>query len=190
VGDETVSVLRKLGEALGLRQHGRDLVSVVLYFRKGFVLTDDVLHAAVVRAWKRDVDETLKEYVMNMPPICFVKFDGMILLLTNVNKQYCNPENLEQAVAEFPELRQKKVVREHRAFLAIDLQLPKEGLTKSVKSKCYKRMCSLAAEFVDDNCLGVYLPEFRHLRPYDSEIISALRDHQPLKEIYKWGDPA
>jgi len=151
-------------------------------------LPDNALHAAVARDWGRDVREDLNESIMNRPPVCFVKFDGMVLALSNARKPYCPAEYLEQALSEFPEMRQKKVVKEHRAFLAIDLQFPKAP-RKSVKDDCYRRMCRFAAEFVDENCMGVYLPETGHLRPYDDDVVKALKSEQPLQELEKWGNP-
>jgi uncharacterized protein YegJ (DUF2314 family) len=151
-------------------------------------LSDEALHAAVTRVWGRDVREDLNEHIVHGATTSIVKFDGMVLLLSNVGKPYCPAEYLEQALDEFPEMRQKKVVREHKAFLTIDLMKPKNP-AKNVKEACYQRMARLAAEFVDNNCLGVYVPETGHLRPYDDDVIKALRSNQPLKEIEEWGTP-
>jgi uncharacterized protein YegJ (DUF2314 family) len=151
-------------------------------------LPDETLHAAIIRAWGRDVRKDLNEHIVNRAPMCFVKFDGMTLLLSNVSKPYCPAEYLEQALSEFPEMRQKAVVKEHKAFLLIDLQGPK-ALRKSVKDECYRRMCRLAAEFVDDNCLGVCIPETGPMRPFDDDVANALRSERPLQEIEKWGTP-
>jgi uncharacterized protein YegJ (DUF2314 family) len=182
-----LTLLSKFRSLLGFPPAERPLISVVLHFREPMPLTEGVLHAAVTRAWGRDVRKDRKEYISSLPPICFVKFDGMMLLLTNTKKPYCPAEHLEQALSEFSELRQKKIVTEHKAFLSIDLQDPKD-LRKSVKDDCYRRMCRLAAEFLNDNCMGVYLPETGHLRPYDGEVKHALRSDRPLKEITKWGE--
>jgi uncharacterized protein YegJ (DUF2314 family) len=163
------------------------LISVVLHFRRPMNLSDEAIHSAIEHAWKRDIREDLNEHVVNKPPICFVKFDGMMVMLSSVHKPYCPVENLDQALAEFPEMRQKKIIREHRAFLAIDLLYP-ENPTKTMKQECYRRMCLLAADFVDDNCMGIYLPEIGHMRPFDADVISALRSDKPLEEIQKWGE--
>jgi uncharacterized protein YegJ (DUF2314 family) len=133
------------------------------------------------------VREDLKEFV-SKPPFCFVKFEGMLLMLSNARRPYCSAEMLERALAEFSEVRQRGVVREHKGFLAIDLHVPKDP-GKTEKMECYRRMCRLAAEFVDYNCMGLYLPEIGHMRPYDVDIISALRSEQPLEEIQEWGQP-
>jgi hypothetical protein len=143
---------------------------------------DERIHSAIVRAWGRDVREDLNEHVVNKPPICFVKFEGVILMLSNVAKPYCPAEYLEQALAAFPEAEQKAVARDHKAFLTIDLLNPKDpGWAK--KRDCYRRMSRLAAELLDDNCMGVYLPETGYMRPYDEEVARALRSDRPLKEI-------
>ena len=122
---------------------------------------------------------------MNRPPISFVKFDGVALMLTNVAKPYCPAQYLEQALAQFPDERQKRVAHEHKAFLAIDLRSPKDP-GRTVKNACYRRMVSLASEFVDANCLGIYIPETGHMRPNDEHVIDALRGDRPLRELEKW----
>jgi uncharacterized protein YegJ (DUF2314 family) len=164
------------------------LISIVLYFRRPVSLSRNEIHSAIVRAWGRAVSEDLKENIALLGPICFVNFDGMSLHLTNAANPYCPAKFLQQALAEFPEMRQQKVVREHKAFLTIDLMRPKNP-AKDVKEACYRRMARLAAEFADNNCLGVYVPETGHLRPYDDDVIKALRSDQPLKEIEDWGTP-
>jgi len=111
----------------------------------------------------------------------------MVLHLTNASRPYCPPEYLEQALAQFRHERQKTVAREHRAFLTIDLLSPKNP-SRAVKDKCYRRMASLAAELTDDNCMGVYIPESGHMRPYDCDVPRALKSDRPLREIEKWGN--
>ena len=47
-------------------------------------------------------------------------------------------------------------------------------------------MARLASQFEDGNCLGIYIPETGHMRPYDEDVIKALRSDQPLREIEEW----
>jgi len=180
-----MSLIGKITAILGIPAKAPELISVVLNFRQPASLTDERIHTAIARAWGRDVRDDLNEHIVNRPPICFVKFDGVVLLLTNGAKPYCPPEYLEQALAQFPEERQKKVAREHQAFLTIDLLSPKNP-TRATKRQCYRRMARLASEFVDENCLGIYIPETGHMRPYDEDVIKALRSDQPLREIEEW----
>lgn len=94
-------------------------------------------------------------------------------------------EYLEQALAPFPDGRQKRVAREHKAFLTIDLMSPKDP-TKAMKDKYYRRMALFASEFADSNRLGIYIPETGHMRPYDDHVIEAPRSDRPLRELEKW----
>ena len=135
-----------------------------------------------MRAWGRPPREALKESVVVRPPLCFINFDGMVLMLTNAGRPYCPPEHLEQALAQFPEKRQKRVAREHKAFMTIDLLAPKTP-TSTERNSCYRRMAWLAAELLDDNCLGVYVPETSYMRPNDDQLLKALRSDRPLVEI-------
>lgn len=182
-----MSLFSRIKSLISPRPKKNELISVVLHFRRPLHLGNDSLQSAIIRAWGRDVSKDLKESLTVLGRICFISFDGMILHLTNTVNPYCPAEYIEQALMEFSEMRQKKVVQEHKAFLAIDLMRPKNPDKKS-KEACYRRMARLAAEFiVDDNFLGVYLPETGHLRPFDNAVIKALRSEQPWKELEEWG---
>lgn len=113
-----MSVLSKIKSLLGVKPKEPPFISVVLYFRKPISLPNATIHAAIRRAWGRDVREDLKEFV-SKPPFCFVKFEGMLLLLSNARKPHCPPEMLEQAVAEFSEVRQRKLSASIKDFLRL-----------------------------------------------------------------------
>jgi len=169
-----------------IRKKEAPLISVVLLLRTPIRLTDELLHATIARAWGRGVRTEQNEHVVNKPPICFIKFESIILLVNNVAKPYVTEEyKREHASQEFREKRQLKAVVEHRAFFTVDLMHP-ENPGRQVKQDCYRRMRSLAAEFVDDNCMAVSLPETGHLRPYDAELKRALQSDDPLAALDRW----
>jgi uncharacterized protein YegJ (DUF2314 family) len=182
-----MSLIERIKSWLRLGRKSEDpLISVVLVFRNPIRLTDERLHRAIVSAWGRDTRKDADEYVVNKPPIGFIKFEGMLLQINNVGRPYCTEEyRKHQAAEEFKEMRQLKVVLEHRAFFTVDLMHPKNP-KRTVKQECYRRMCSLAAEFVDDNCMGTSFPETGHLRPYDVGLKDALRNDRPLEAITEW----
>ncbi|PYV68279.1 MAG: hypothetical protein DMG96_36850 [Acidobacteria bacterium] len=168
------------------RKKETPLISVVLLLRERIHLADELLHSAIVKAWGRDVREEDKEYVVNKPPVCFVKFEDIVLLINNVGKPYVTEEYKQrQASEEFREKRQLNAVMEHRAFFTVDLMHPKDP-GGSVKQNCYRRMCALAAEFVDANCMAASFPETGHFRPYDGELKNVLRSDHPLKAVTQW----
>ena len=164
------------------------LISVVLLLRDKIPVTDDQLHAAINRAWGREICKVDNEYLVNKPPVCFVKFEDMIFLINNIGKPYVSEEyRRTQAVQEFKEKRQLKAIMEHKAFFTVDLLHPKDPGRK-LKQQCYRRMCTLAAEFVDDNCVAASFPETGQLRPYDTELKVALKSDNPLKAVAQWVD--
>lgn len=177
-----MSLLDKLRTAFRIPPRERELISVVLHFRRPMPITDGRIHSAVERAWGRAVSEELNEHITNKPPICFVKFEKFVLLLRSGARNYCPAQYLEDALAQFPEESQKAVARDHKAFLTIDLMSPKHP-TRSEKKTCYRRMGCLAAELVDENCMGVYVPETGRMRPYDDELTAALRREDPRRAI-------
>lgn len=159
------------------------LISVVLLFSERVQLTDALLHAAISRAWGRDIRKADNEYVVNKPPVCFIKFEDMIFLLNNVGKPYVSEDyRRTQASQEFKEKRKLKAVMEHKAFFTVDLMHPKNPGRK-LKQRCYRRMCALAAEFVDDDCMAASFPETGQFRPFDTELKDALKADNPLKAV-------
>ena len=181
-----MSLIERIRSWARLGKKEAPLISVVLLLRNRLHLTDELLHGAIVRAWGRDLHEEDNECATYKAPVCFVKFEDMVLLINNVGKPYVTEEyRRQEASQEFREKRQLNAVMEHRAFFTVDLMHP-ENPRRSVKRNCYRRMCSLAAEFVDENCMAVSLPETGDLRPYDPEVKQALKSDHPLDAIARW----
>jgi hypothetical protein len=119
-------LLKTLKSILGLQPKESELISVFLHFRQPMPISTDTIHQAITHAWGRDTREDLNEHVVNKRSIYLIKFDGMMLHLTNGARSYCPPQYLEQALAQFPHEQQKAVAREHKGFLTIDLLSPKK----------------------------------------------------------------
>jgi uncharacterized protein YegJ (DUF2314 family) len=159
------------------------LISVVLFLRRPIEVTEERIRRAAISAWGRDLHEKTNEYIINKPPVSFVRFGDVILMVNNVSRPYVSEEYRQnQASSEFKELRQLKVVMEHQAFLTVDLMHPKNP-GSNVKHSAYQQMCSLAAEFLDDNCLGISFAETGYLRPYDRHVKDSMKGDDPLREM-------
>lgn len=183
-----MSFVDRIRSWAGLDQRKDPLISVVLLLREPFSLTDERLRSAITKAWGRDTQSDKNEYVVNKPPICFVKFENMVLLLNNVGKPYVTQEYRQsQATKEFKEKRQLNAVMQHKAFFTVDLIDPKNPGRK-LKQICYQHMCALAAAFVDDNCMAASFPETGQFRPFDSDLKNALKAEDPLKAAARWMD--
>jgi uncharacterized protein YegJ (DUF2314 family) len=79
-------------------------------------------------------------------------------------------------------MRQQKALREQVAWMSIDLLQPQDP-PRQEKEECYRRMCSLAAELIDESCLAVFLPEQGCFRVHDSNLREALTSSDPLNQI-------
>src|SRR5215472_10504319 len=96
-----------------LSKKERPLISVVLLLRELFQLTDDRLHAAIVKAWGRDLRPEANEYMVNKPHVYFIRFNDVVLLINNIARSYVSEEYRQQkASREFKDLRHLKVVME------------------------------------------------------------------------------
>ena len=79
-----------------------------------------------MKAWGRDVRQEKNEYAVNKPPVCFVKFEGIILMVNNVGKPYVTEEYKQQYA--FPGVpRETELNGRYGAprILTVDLMYPK-----------------------------------------------------------------
>src|SRR5690349_63037 len=163
--------IQRLTRLLGFKRDKDELIAVVLLLKRPAVLTDEMLHAAIVHAWGRDTDETQNEYVVNEKLLGFIKFEQLILMFNNVPRPYV--ENKDKMAESFHERRLRNITQDHTAWMSFDLMHPGSP-DVAQKQQCYRRMCRLASEFLDENCLGIYLTETGTLRPHDGTLKDAL----------------
>ena len=161
----------------------RPFISVVLFLRRPSALTQEMLHDAAVRAWGREFIPEQNEYVLVQGPLGFINFEGRVLHTINSARPYV--ENPEKEARRLKEMRQQKVMREHKAWMSVDLLVPKSP-AEPEKSLCYQRICSLAAQFADSVCQGVYFTEQQFLRPNDATLRDCLTSENPREEIRNW----
>jgi len=83
----------------------------------------------------------------------------------------------DKAARAINELRLRKVVREHSAWLSVDLLgtcAPEE------RSEVYRTIGKLIAALADDDCLAVFAPATSQLIVFNSEMREQLRGRDPL----------
>jgi hypothetical protein len=61
-----------------------------------------------------NVREDLQEHRVDRASICFVKFDGIVFVLTNAAKLYCPAEYFEQALTQSLTSGRKELLLSHR----------------------------------------------------------------------------
>lgn len=187
-----MSILARVKTFFGLRKTSdqSDLFSIVLLLRQPLPLSEQDLERAAIKAWGRELQSDPPEYVTlqsNRPgtQVGFIRFENLIILVNNISNFYVSPHDLPEVLKEFPEMRTQRALREHTAWLSFDLMLPKPPRRKD-KNHFYRRACALAAEFVDDNCLGLSVSETHELRPYDNHLKAALHAENPVSALREW----
>lgn len=170
----------------------RPLISLVLLLKGERHMDVNALAQRTSIAWSvpvetakdKDVsqDENIgeKTYVVGNTPLFMIGHQGGFYLVNNFDRPYFDEP--DKAAEECPDVRLKKVIREHRAWLSVDLlrvgQLPD-------RTSAYRQISHLAAELADDDCLAVYCPETGHLNLFDSSLIDELRSDNPLDVFQK-----
>ena len=160
-------------------------ISVVLLLDKPATVTEDILRQSAARAWCRDLDPGRNEFIVINGPLCLITFEGRMFHLIRVPKPYF--DDPEAAARATKDMRQQKVIREQVAWMSVDLLQP-QGPAGPEKKECYRRICSLAAELVDESCLAVHLPETGDFRVHDSALREALLSDDPRQQLQDAAD--
>jgi hypothetical protein len=151
------------------RLRRRAPVSMVLLLRKPIFFTNERLSAAVEHAWgsvptRGDSDHFVTQ--SEDKSVVYVK-PHMISLL-NSNKPYFNV-NPDEHAKTLPQASQQKAWRDHRAWISLDYI--RSGRDIELE---YSTLARLAAEMVDENCSGLYVPRERSFIPNDISLRDAL----------------
>lgn len=170
----------------------RPLISLVLLLKESRTMDVHSLAQRLSIAWgvsvetakDKDVseDENVadKTYIVGSTPIFMIGHQGGFYLVNNFDRPYFDEP--DKAAEDCPELRLRKVIREHRAWLSVDLlrvgNLPD-------RTTAYRQIAHLVAELAGDDCLAVYCPESGHLNLFDNSLIDELRSENPLEVFQK-----
>jgi uncharacterized protein YegJ (DUF2314 family) len=152
--------------------------SLVFLRRRPFPLNKVVLHAAAERAFNVTLprgDPQARNFVLFNQPTSMVSVKGWVFAVHNFPSPYM--EDYQRAAAEIPELRLRRAVESHRAWLAVDLLHKPAG---EPDQQVYPMIGRLLAEFADEDCLALYWPARGNLRPYDASMADTLRSEHPL----------
>lgn len=161
----------------------KTFISVVLLLRRPAALSEGMLHDSAVRAWGREFRPEQNEQVVVQGPLGIITFEGRIIHTINSARPYV--DNPEKEARRLKEMRQQKIMKEHKAWMSFDLLAP-QNPAEPEKAECYRRICSLAAQFADSVCLGVYFTEQRFLRSNDATLRDCLTSANPREEIKNW----
>jgi uncharacterized protein YegJ (DUF2314 family) len=114
--------------------------------------------------------------VVGESPHFLFEADGCVYAVHNVPHPYF--DNPAAVAAETSELRLRKAVTQHRAWLAVDLL---EGNGAAVNP--YRTIGKVIAALAGPDCLAVCVPEQRHIYPYEESVAEKLRGPDPLAAL-------
>ncbi len=150
-------------------------ISIVLLLSKPRVVTRAEFDSACERGLGLALGTTV--VYLPPPPGRFVLRRGETgLALITVDKPYV--ENQGSAAEQTRLFELKQLLLQHRAWLSIDLlgKLPSGG-----HEEAYRWVGKLVAEFLDEDCIGVFCVETQLMNVVRSDTFALLRGPEPMK---------
>jgi uncharacterized protein YegJ (DUF2314 family) len=115
-------------------------------------------------------------FVAGEEPSFVLKYRDYFFLINSFSRPYMDdPETSSSAIGE---LRLRKAVREHTAWLSVDLL---GEVRRAELPKIYRVIGKLVAALADEECLAVFAPATGQLNLYDAESAQILRGDKPLE---------
>jgi uncharacterized protein YegJ (DUF2314 family) len=146
-------------------------ISLVLLLSEPRYLDANLLAKLVEKAWRPDAIS-----VEGKSPLLTIHADGRAFIIQNIDTLYFD-EPLKVA-AEMRELRLRKVVAEHRAWLSVQFV---ESKQPQDPRRMYQLIGRLIAELCDSDCLAVLEPATGAINIYDDEIREGLCQKDPAE---------
>lgn len=118
------------------------------------------------------------DMVMGQSPHFTAYVGGTAFLIHNVPAPYVN--NAAEASESFPELRVRKAVRDHQAWLSMDILH-----AGAATPEAYRLVGRVLARLVDTNCLALYHPPLnRWVTCSIDETAERLRTDNPIQAVF------
>src|SRR6266478_6367177 len=164
----------------GKKEEDSPPISLVMFLQEPRFLTKEILINEVKKSFgvelSDDPDSTdSTDFIAGGDeiPTYFIQFQGHTLVVHNIAMPYFDePEKVAEHINE---LRLRKVVLEHRAWLSVDAY----GMNEDEDP--YQYIGKLVASLVDTDCLALYSPATDQITIYDPAMEETLRGPQPLE---------
>lgn len=177
-------------DPLGVQPEAKDeengpLISLVLLLSKARYLEDKILAHAITKAWEVPVstkdekfdDEEGTTFVVGQSPLFITSHRGTMYMINNFDRQYF--DEVEKVAEDCKELRIRKAILEHKAWLSVDLL----GKSSSLEDEQTAYLCigKLVAELSTEDCMAIFCPQTGQLNIYDPALDEKLRSDKPLE---------
>lgn len=153
--------------------------SVVLLLRKPHFFTSGELRVAAEKAFRRNFEsgKNSRHFIVQEGWVTFIKVGPHVLNLLHKAAPYRELDDTD--LKEFlPEEERQEAWRAHHAWCAIDYW--NQDIDEETK---YCVLAALAAEMVDENCSGVWVPKESSFIPNGFFLFSELRKIALSKEV-------
>ncbi len=166
----------------------KPMISLVLFLSQPRYLEEVVLAQSLSSAWgvrvktKGEPDDEKNEpaatatFVVGRSPLFIASYRGAIYTINNFDRSYF--EKPSEVAESCNEMRRRKVILEHQAWLSVDLmRVGESGVTEQ---EAYQTIGKVIAELAGPDCLGILCPQYGKFNIYDPSLEETLRGENPL----------
>jgi uncharacterized protein YegJ (DUF2314 family) len=167
------------------RRRESRLISLVALLRQPVEFDPLVLAKTAGRAWDADLGDGSGEgedgFVVCSGPFNTIVHGGRAYLLNSIPAPYV--DDPQQAAESIVDLRTRQLFSEHRAWFSCDALWVDHRSSAELIAECYRELARLFAEFLDENCLLIYLPDTRKAYAINEDTERALLADDPLAAL-------
>jgi uncharacterized protein YegJ (DUF2314 family) len=161
-------------------EENKPLIALVLLLREPRYLDAEIVARLASTAWGKkigtDTSEETDGFVAGESPSFILHFEKFFFLVNNFSMAYV--DDPDAAARDMADLRLANAMREHRAWLSVDMLGEAEG---EELAEAYGYIGKLLAALADTDCLAIYSPATTRLNVYDAALEEQLRGPDPLK---------
>ncbi len=159
------------------------MVSLVLLQRQPKYMESMILAKHVESAWggdySNDDEEAADGFVVGDDPVFMIKTELGMFLMHNHAATYWT--DVDEVVESITELRLRKAVEDHQAWLSVDFLSASDGEPNIPKA--YSMIMSLILELADEDTLAIFRPESMDINVWSDEMAARLLEPDAYKQI-------
>jgi hypothetical protein len=158
-----------------------DFISVVLFLREPRVPSQGVLEQVLERAWPTEAQQKDSDkFVVMNGPLILVKAQGNLFTIASGSRPYIqDPEVFAKRIKD---LRVREAVLQHKAWISVG-NLAGSRPIEADMDRQYAQAAKLAAELVNEDCLGICLPGEEVIVASSLGVMEGLRNFRSVREF-------
>src|SRR5262249_29264414 len=158
------------------RRRRMRLIALVALLRVPVTFDPAVLAKTAGKAWNADLGDGHGEgkdgFVAGTGAMNTIMHDGRMFLINCIPRPYV--DDPAAAAATIIDQRLRQPFHEHKAWFSCDAMGVDGTATAEEITDWYRRLAKLFVEFLDDNCLLIYIPDANHVYAINDETERAL----------------